>query len=829
MTKITADVRLRPIRYAFLVRPTARNEIMKIFRINACLWGGKYNPIIPFFSQIPKWWSKDGHGQQSADKIINDYLDFFEPDFVVETDTGMAAKFGFAENRILQIDKILPSAQQAYGEGHGLTVLDLYRELYSKEFQFKRRHDKDIVDSVARDRKFDIFSAGVLGAFPDDAKYSYLHRAFKEAFDPKAVNLDGDTYAGLIGKATSALRLGHSDLEIDTHGRNEPSIFILDANSPRDMIDYWNRRAAGGNIVPIPIQWITSLSALCKQIITDSYGPLPNNNHGVMTRASVSYSSSIAEPYASEAHKHLLVDVDGAMSQTAHSSLFWRPRPGRQFDQTRPIVTARKREFDLPLDKDQRSIRFESLSPEYADRYGCKDRWANVVKLSTWSDGDQLATTFPIAYRDPKFPHFGIGGDDLLTTSEGLVTFPHYIDAPHYWNLQDGSEAIGSWLDTNGISASLSDAGRSTQQVIRTLGGFRGVSSIAASGIVKLLNEIARRPLLKSMQDQEFKNRITKAAKEDGDIWRGREFESLVNHRAVELGAEVRCTKCSGWSWFSLAQIDSLLTCQACLQAFPFPVIDPSSSAHSKWAYRVIGPFAQPDYARGGYAAALALRFFSVAIGGFGDSGLTWSAGQELTLSPSRKVEADMIAWYQRKRVLGLDQPIDIVFGEAKSFGREAFQNEDIENLKTLAIRFPGAILVCATMKQASEFSESELLRLRRLALWGREYMPRTWKSRAPLIILTGNELFCPYRLELAWKEMGGKHQELIEPAYVRTDSLRVLADLTQQLYLGLPSYSDWQSAKWNRIRERRNRSRPADDSTGSIEPSAPDIEKSAD
>jgi hypothetical protein len=806
MTKITAEVRLRPIRFAFFVRPNDRRRLLEIFHVNTCLWGGKYNPIIPHFSQVPSWWSKDGHGPQSARQIVNDYLDFFEPDFVVEAEPGLASGLGFAENRVLQLSDMLPSEHQAWGEGHGLTVLDLYRDLYRKEFQFARRHDHNIVRAVASDPKFNLFSAGVLGAFPPDQKFAYLGRAFDEAFDPKSITLDGETYAGLIGKGMSALRLGHDDIEVDTNRRTEPCIFILGGTQPRDLIDYWNRRAAGANIVPVPIQWIGNAIEFCRKLIVDRYGPLPNNNRGVMTRASVVYSASVVGTEAEAAHQRLLVDVEGAMSSTPHVSPFWRPRPVRQFDQARPILTAQEKKVDVPLADDQRSIRFDSLRPEYVDRYGSERRWANVVKLSTWSDGDQISTTFPTEYRDPQFPRMGLGGDELLPTSEGLVTFPRYRDTPHYLNLQDGSDAIASWLKTKGITASISDAGRSTAQVIRTLGGLRGVRNIAANGIVKLLDEIARRPMRKSMRHHEFKNRINEAAKADDDIWRGGEFESLVNHRAVELGLEVRCTRCSGWSWFALSQLGSELICHTCLQSFPFPVVEPSSSAHSRWAYRLIGPFAQPDYARGGYAAALTLRFFKVAIGGMGEPGLTWSAGQELTLSSSRKVEADMIAWYQRKRVRSLDQPIDVIFGEAKSFGREAFKDEDLENLKALAIRFPGSILVCATMKQASELSKGELLRLKRLANWGREYVSGTWKSRAPLIILTGTELFAPYRLELAWKSIGGKHKELIEPGYVHADNLRVLADLTQQLYLGLPSYHDWQSDKWKRITARRNK-----------------------
>jgi hypothetical protein len=47
MSHVTAQVSLRPIRFAFLVRPDEKKGTLEIFRINTCLWGGRFNPIIP--------------------------------------------------------------------------------------------------------------------------------------------------------------------------------------------------------------------------------------------------------------------------------------------------------------------------------------------------------------------------------------------------------------------------------------------------------------------------------------------------------------------------------------------------------------------------------------------------------------------------------------------------------------------------------------------------------------------------------------------------------------------------------------------------------------
>jgi hypothetical protein len=124
--------------------------------------------------------------------------------------------------------------------------------------------------------------------------------------------------------------------------------------------------------------------------------------------------------------------------------------------------------------------------------------------------------------------------------------------------------------------------------------------------------------------------------------------------------------------------------------------------------------------------------------------------------------------------------------------------------MKKLAVRFPGSILVFSTMKQANELSRDEVARIAKLAEWGREYIRERRQTRAPVIVLTGTELFAPFCLQEAWEEMGGRHAQLIEPGWVRAVNLRVLADLTQQMYLNMPSYGTWLDARWKKRAARQ-------------------------
>lgn len=808
MGSINVNIRLRPIRFAFLVRPDDKKHTLEIFRINTCLWGGKYNPIIPFFKRLPPWWERKGYRFENAKQIINGYLDFFEPDFIVEAEKGLADGLGFDSERVLKLTELLEGDGERERDKYGLSVYDLYGDLYRKEFQFVRRHKHNIIHVKAKDMSFANFVACNFGDFPTQKRLRYFERDYKDVFDPDSVTLDSAALSKLYKSGyTSALRISHAKLKIDYHEHQDPTLFILNAHEPKDLIDFWNLRAVHRNVMAVPVQWIEELSPFCRKFILDNHRPLPGNPHGVMIRPTSMFSRSIPENDIKEIHRnHLRVDKEGANTLQTWYPPIWREPPEIMVRTMRPTLEAESKVIDIPINDDKTEIRFDPLSPEFASEYGNRFRWANVVRLRDWSRRDQVATVFPCNYKNPSFPKFRLGREHLLPTTEGLVFFPEYRNISERWHLIDGTTALNTWFNDNKITAVLSDAGRATQQIIHSLEGFWGVRALAHKGIIKLVNGMSRKPVTRSAHYKEFQNKIHNVVSKD--IWRHKNFETLVERRAVELGLELKCSKCGSWSWYSVKQLDYSLICDLCLKPFDFPIANPGDSKHSRWAYRVIGPFALPDYARGGYAASLSIRFFADVIGRMDRSEVTWSSGQELTLPSGKKSEADFILWNQRKQMFGTDYPTEIVFGEAKSFGRDAFKQYDIDNMKLLAESFPGSILVFATMKEAEELSKEEITRIKKLSAWGREYDKERKQSRAPVIMLTGTELFTVHYLNTTWKEKGGKHEKLIEPAWVsvRLNNLRILADLTQQLYLDMPSYGKWREEKWEKRLARRRK-----------------------
>lgn len=800
MAKVEVRVRLRPVRLAFLVRPEDKAKTLQIFRINTCLWGGKFNPIIPFFKRMPAWWDRHGRRFESAEQIVNGYLEWFEPDFVVEARRGLAAGLAIDKRRVLQLSDVLMQEGDREKEGTGLSVLDLYRDLYQKHYQFVRRHKQPVVSVTPADPSFTMFSACVFGDFPRQAKLRYLTRAFDDAFEPDAISLTAATYERAFKtQPLSALQVGQQRLEVEYHDRQDAAIFVLDAHQPKDLIDFWNLRAVRSNVMAVPRQWLDEMSDFCRGIIRDNHRPLPGNTHGVMTSVTAMFARSISEADIKLLHKTFLaIDVPGANVIQPWYPSIWRPSPSFTMRAMRPTLTASESKKDIELPTEGGSVNFDSLSPDFAARFGNDHRWANVVRLREWSFEGQLATSYPTDFRTELKTRLRLGSEQPIPTTEGFVVFPRYRDSGEHWELLEGSAAVTQWLKDFKISITTSESGRAAQQIIKTLGGCWGVRHIANAGIVNILDDMAKGS--RSMQADEFLQRVSNEAQ--GSLWHGGEYDYLVKRRAVELGLEVKCPKCDSWSWYSITQLDYSVTCELCLREFEFPKLE--RKQNSKWAYRVMGPFALRDFAMGGYAAALAIRFFSEVVTHTDRAGVTWASGLKLALPEGREVEADFILWYQPKETFGNDFPTEMVFGEAKSYGRyvkatkraDVFTPDDIDRMQALAEKFPGAILVFATMKQGFELSKGEVLRLRRLAEWGRKYEREHRRTRAPVIVLTGTELFTPYYLNEVWDAKGGKHKAFID-AHIDAADLHRLADMTQQLYLDMPAYHKWADAKW--------------------------------
>jgi hypothetical protein len=103
------SVSYRPVRIGFLIPPDDLSRVVRAAQLSACLWGGRYNPIIPFFETGGERWRLPYSTAEAVD-IARGFIDFFEPDVLVENAPGMAEKLGWnAGERYFRMPRVVPA------------------------------------------------------------------------------------------------------------------------------------------------------------------------------------------------------------------------------------------------------------------------------------------------------------------------------------------------------------------------------------------------------------------------------------------------------------------------------------------------------------------------------------------------------------------------------------------------------------------------------------------------------------------------------------------------------------------------------------------------
>jgi hypothetical protein len=810
MEYLSGTVRLRPTRVGFLVRPTQQSysTVRQIMRLCCCLWGGTFNPIIPVATKLPIAWRREPYRELSAKGLADAFIRFFEPDVFVEAEKGLAAKAGVTvpehtlHDRVVTLKDFVTKDKRWRADFvFGLNIFDAYRDLYERQYQFVMRNPPRFVQFD----KPDAYCEAVFGSFPQRNELSYIRKAYTDAFKPDRKRCSPEDWLETIQNShLCPLKLCSYDIEAQQSASfEEPTVYVFDPSITVDLIDYWNLRQFRRDVLPVNVGSFAQFSDFIKRFIAKNYRPLPGNPHGVMIRTTVEFSRSISETTAKQLVTKYLGGVpSGSWLFKIWYDPIWRNNwRGGGIQPRRARLVARGSESQANLVRDENSITFQSLSPSFAERFGAgwnHARWANILRFQDYSPSSQLAVTYLPNIKNPAFPPLQLG-EAAIVSREGIVLLQQYKRDRTHISLLSHQDAIIGWLKWKGINANTSEAGRNANQILRSAGGLFGCWAFAHDGTVKLLDKMA-----KSMHQQsdgqfaQFPDRTATVSEWKQLISRRQKAERLprlslntfIEKKALQLGMVLKCTICAKENWSSVRDIDYQLTCERCLGTFSFPQSDIRFNAQD-WQYRVIGPFSVPNYANGAYATLLTLRVLDELVH-FSAPQMTFSTGLDLS-HKGHNFEIDFVSWYSEGQKFWIDPEPVLVFGETKSFGKDLFKDADLDRLKSFGESFPGSTIVLAAMKK--DFDLIEKQRMRSFAEWGR-IPQKDGEPRASVIVLTGLELFSQFDLTHTWKKAGGKHAAMVQHPSVNADDLWTLADMTQQLYLDLPPYWDWQQKR---------------------------------
>ena len=802
--KITVDKRLRPIRLAFLVTKEDKETLREVFRINTCLWGGLYNLIIPFFKKSPKNWEDRRFKPPSASSIVKGYIDSFDPDYVVVKDKQLLTDSWFDKERLLSFEEVF-SIKSDDRISFGVDVSDLYWHLYDKEFKFERRHPIKVF-SPKPSKNIALLSACCFGEFPSLKELDYIEKNYLHCFNPKELQIDGKNFLDCFtNEGASPLRITRVELEVRPRGwRAEPAIFFMDATSWLDMVDYWNLRAVGRDVLPLPKQYADCYIELCNRIIKHNFVPYRHNKDMMHETTFICSRSSTKEEM--EIFTKKLTSPGG----NAISVQPWYPRMWDEWAKDKDHVelcsiTAKEESEEIVSENNR--LRFKDVTPEFVEKYSGNNspRWINVVQFKEYSKSYDCPSVLP---RNLKGAHRIMRASiihKVWISSEGInIPCSHY-EWTRFCDLPSSFEVFEAWFKEQGFEVELSGAGRILLKIIDSVEGIYGTNIFRNEEIIKKLNDMSHTAVeseveqsgdqpkskvrAKTLPIKNWKDLLVKLKSNSGEMAE-KCLQELLNYKILKCGINLQCPECMQHTWYALDDLSDRITCERCLEEFDFPVVRPV--LESNWHLRTIGPFSIENYAQGGYCSALSLRFF----GSFSISNeMTWIPSFSIKHKGTVPIEADFGIFLSQGRLNEIKPPI-VIFGECKSFNE--FTNKDIKRMEQLADNFPGSVIAFCTLKSSLTGREKKVIA--RLARKGRkQFKGDQWIN--PVLILTGIELFGD-SAPSCWKEKGEPYNAFADK-WKAYDEIQGLCDITQQMHLGIESYWTWYEQKRQKKKQR--------------------------
>jgi hypothetical protein len=618
---------LRPIMLGLLIKPGDWRGLVDAIETASAFWGGAFFPIIASRRRISGTMRLEMPRRVSATQMLSGYMDAFDPDIIVPFN-GVTVSVAVAGPReIIDSKKLFERFSDDGTPRFGIGAPEVISDFIAKELKYVRKQPLRIV-LPRLTTEYRPFLASVFGQLPHEIDVA-ARGLFPAEADIETPECSIENFADFFEPQTLFLRrLMSLHLNIRL---TEACLYFLNAGIADDIADYWNLRAAGWSVLPVPEQACDNKAI--KQLATDfinenywahRYNPDFYHHTNVIkgrnasARALVKFinSLSLEPPKATHSPRITIIPT--------------YPRIWDEWAREKDAVEVHrvyssKSEADIPEDVEK--IEFVPVAPKFAHRFAGhgSPRFANDIEIRFYGRADPIAEVIP-------------SGDKRLIRAIGAYSFEHwrfsrngmsypceYPGLTVHLSPPRAERVFSEWLRCEGWDVELSDKGYIAAQMVKRLGGIWGIGVLASRGLIALLKKMtaarstvgtmvagvdadaSTEPSGKIVKAKTFIGEIAKFCSAEGTRQPDDYLRRLLELQMFRLGVEVQCPTCRQRWWESLKQLDYQLTCPNCFEAFPVASWLPKDF---DWAFRTVGPFSLPDSAFGVYAVLLTLRFF---------------------------------------------------------------------------------------------------------------------------------------------------------------------------------------------------------------------------
>jgi hypothetical protein len=796
----TTRIRVRPVKLALMVDPNNTSQVREAIRLACSLWGGEYFPIITVHKRAPSSWRDGPLKVPDPADVVKGYLQGFDPDFIIQFGKDLPQYILDLRIDVVTATEFWTSRSETKSTDptHGIGVLQVLVDIYNKNFKFKAKYPVSVTIPVLP-RTFTLFWASMFGEYPSHIS-SAIERDFADPLEiTKPLVRESDFVELTDGQTLFPRRIaGWATLaEGRRRVQDTRSIFFMDASSTDDVVDFWNLRASGRIVLPLPRQFAgqESFKNAISEFLDRHAKDAESNQENL---DGVTFIKS--RRCATEEMKAFVSELDsstprGSTRIRRKALQHWYPRLWDEWARTADggiaDVYGEDETSTQIVDDLEQSIRVMPVIPAFARGgwFSGHSMCANEVDMSLFGAARHIPQVYP-----------RIEGESLLQTlagpafwhrewrvgRHGLVKLVR-DSYPENRQLPDSEDIFFSWLKDRGWTAKLSSAGILAKQIFRQMDGeIFLLRDKDVLGLIEHMNGglVTRDGIQRDETVVSERERSVTEIKKKLNVNR---HELFLKMGVFKLGLRTKCPTCQRNSWYAMPSLGEMLDCPKCLIKFPAAgnIDQPNNSG---WFYRTAGPFSVPNFADGAFSVLLTLETLA---GRYTSRRSTSVLSFEATSPNQANLEADL-AMFWRDTGSGEDMS-GVLFGECKTYG--LFKEKDFQRMQSLANHFPGAILVFSTLR--ASLTEEEVSSLKLLAKRGRKY----WKLERPLnplLILTGAEV-------LGWESPPQCWDEERRARFPHLHSLLDLCNATQQIYLGLkPWQEDWHLDRLLRKRPKK-------------------------
>lgn len=810
------NIKSRPLKIAFVIDANDKASFIEAIQINSVLSGGIYNPIIPHYQRRPRLWSS-AH-QFNAKKILHGYLEAYDPDLIVcnsEMRRNIDTSF-----HIESPDNVLRNIDKYYAPNYGIGIFDILNLYYRKEGKFVCKNPLEI-QIPSFDKQHELFLSAIFGFIPKNVN-TLLAKEGDKAYEIKRpkilINKFLDNFEPSIQYPTRITAFCIQSRNPNLLGGRE-YVFLLDASNLNDIIDFWNIRALGCNVLPIPVHITNdnSVISVVREFIKQNqrkYKYVESVEIGPIILKARSLNESILQDFntivtdAKIKGKYIIQysfpDIWNLWSAKRNGYMchgFEYESCGIGFNDPKQII------LNLSAPEIAKQIHYTG-HPKYAYDLSIRASYDNkVIYPGVIPDGGNVLAG--------AFKQFGHG----WRCSRGQLT--HQVTTSKdslCLTIPESDEIFSCWMRSQKFQLRYSTPGLLAKNIFNQIDGFSGVKLLAQKNILDMINDMnsgrinlkyftasianditatGKARLSKNdiqsiieknisildegetrcISSKKLTTKLNKIIKINGWKISNQDYlKQLTDHKILTLGMEVSCTHCNRRSWLSLNYFNYEVKCSKCNNLFSLPQ---HMIVNSDWSFSPVGSLRHPQYASGSFTVLLLLRFFSELL-----SAKLTSHFSFIAKNGTREIEADLAFLYQKESAV-VQKPIPF-FAECKSFND--FQEKDIERMDVLARLFPDSFLVFASLKESFSPTEKKLFKSFSEKLRAKYASGRSYNH---IILLNGNELFSPYSCLIeTWRNCGDSYKKYADSFYL--SDIENISDATLAIHLGLPPLTEF-------------------------------------